>query len=357
MQDLRKAAAAEVLGVDRSTIDRYVKAGRLHPIYPYKGSEPYFAQWELRRLLGGTSEMPRREYSSLVWSVLTCPHCRESLCQVQEGARCPGCSTEYGYSNNGALDLRPKQEVVTRMEFRIQPAGESPLSYNITPGGMSGSEVITLTGDAVKQWYRDHWPKRPAKPSIGLELGTSDVLQREALESSGFEYLGVDYDSTHALMLVEAHALPFRDDSIPFIMAYAFLEHLQYPAVAMREAFRILQPGGKLIGTVSFLEPFHMNSFYHHTHLGVISTLKSAGFDNISVVPSDSWSGLLAMGNMALFPGAKQWLVKAVFAPAMLLHRLWWRSLRRFHPEYTEGARVRNTTGAFSFCCSKPTAR
>ena len=364
MQNLRKEAAAQFLGVDNSTVDRYVRDNLLHPIYPFKRSEPYFAEWELRRLLMGTSRASavqqnssgnvRRQYSSLVWDLLTCPHCHKALCQTEHGACCSACLAEFGYSEYGSLDLRPKRRLTSQVEFHIEPPSVTQTDRSLSPGKEDVGGIDRQPNRTLREWYTRYWPKKVTEPSIGLELGTANILQQETFEASGFEYLGVDYDAVHALMLVDAHALPFRDNSIPFIVAYAFLEHLQFPALAMREVYRVLKPGGTFIGTVSFLEPFHLNSFYHHTHLGVMSTLKAAGFNDITVVASKEWRGLVAQAQMALFPGIVPWLAKCLIAPVELVHRLWWQMLHRFYPRFNEDTRVRNTTGAFDFFARKP---
>ena len=121
----------------------------------------------------------------------------------------------------------------------------------------------------------------------------------------------------------------------------------------MRETWRVLRPGGTFLGSVAFLEPFHMNSFYHHTHLGLINTLTVAGFQNISVMPSRAWTGLVAFIQMGLFPGAPKWAQRCLTWPIQKLHQQWWRGMYRRNQWYTEQNRDRTNTGAFSFYATK----
>ncbi len=148
--------------------------------------------------------------------------------------------------------------------------------------------------------------------------------------------------------------LPFRSTSVEFVVSLAVLEHLRYPSVVAREVMRILKPGGHYIGTVSFLEPFHGDSYYHHTHLGTFNTLHSAGFEVIRVAPTPHWSGLRAQATMSLFPRLPGPLAAALVWPVEVLHRLWWRAGRLFSPAASESLRRLANAGSFEFVARKP---
>lgn len=47
--------------------------------------------------------------------------------------------------------------------------------------------------------------------------------------------------------VADAEALPFDDDSFDVVVGHAVLHHLPVPGVAIREAFRVLRPGGRLL--------------------------------------------------------------------------------------------------------------
>ena len=227
-----------MLGVSAREMDRYVRDGMLHPIYAKKGAEPNYADSELKRLKhlrdgGNVSDLapPRLSYSQTV-NLLACPGCHGRLMESSCVA-CASCDETYPYSPLGALDLRPRRQIQYSVDFTITTPAHRDSSLSATSAESSQAE----------EWYKAHWPNTPKVPSVALELGCGEIPQKTTLEQSGFEYLGVDYDSTHAQMLVDAHALPFCDNSFPFVIAYAFLEHLQYPMVAMRETWRVLRPG------------------------------------------------------------------------------------------------------------------
>ena len=73
----------------------------------------------------------------------------------------------------------------------------------------------------------------------------------------GYRYVGVDYSSSSADLLADAHSIPFGDNTFECVFSYAVLEHLHLPFLAIREIERVLSPSGLFVGTVSQGEPFH----------------------------------------------------------------------------------------------------
>jgi len=236
------------------------------------------------------------------------------------------------------------------------PLGTPPLEedgFDCPPLDLNPAPEVDLTGVRVPHhltremisWF----PKPRAQGALALDLGCGDVIHREICEAAGFGYVGLDYDSPRAPILGDAHALPFRDGAFEFILSVAVLEHVQWPFVMAREAHRVLKPGGVFIGTVAFLEPFHQNSHYHHTHLGTINTLRYGGFTVERVAPSEEWSVLLAQASMGLFPKVPRPAARALVWPLELLQRVMWKAGTLLNPDPKRRSRTRNTTGAFAF--------
>ncbi len=295
-----------------------------------------------------------------IWKILACPSCGRSLEKVNKGAKCNYCHTRYQYTDSGSLDLRLKRRKKCKLEFElsIRQLPESgfdykPLLENTTPevDFSSVSVPYHLTKELMS-----YFPRARGKNSLMLDLGCGNTIHRAVCEWAGFEYVGLDHNSPDALILGDAHALPFKDNSFEFILSIAVLEHIRYPFVMMREAYRVLQPNGKFIGTVAFLEPFHGDSFYHHTHLGTFNSLQYGGFKIEYIAPSEKWSVLIAQAHMGLFPKMPGFLSKSLVWPLHVLHKLWWKAGSLVNHEANEHNRIRNTTGAFAFIAAKEAA-
>jgi hypothetical protein len=83
------------------------------------------------------------------------------------------------------------------------------------------------------------------------------------------------------------------------VYAAAVFEHLACPLRAAQEVFRVLKPGGAFLANVSFLEPWHDDSYFHATPLGVIEWLTRSGFEAERVWPGRGWTVFQSVPSMA----------------------------------------------------------
>jgi SAM-dependent methyltransferase len=290
--------------------------------------------------------------SENVWRTLACPSCGGALAEEGDAARCAGCAARYPRAASGALDLRLQgtktltHSVTLGASLAAPRAGFHALPLHPNPAVDFGARAVPYH---LSRELMSHFPKARVPGEPMLDLGCGSGLHREACEAAGFAWVGVDHDSSDATLLCDAHALPFKDGVFAFALSIAVLEHLRFPVVAMRELHRVLRRGALFLGTVAFLEPFHSESYYHHTHLGVCASLQEAGFALEHVAPGGAWSGLLPLAQMGLFPRMPAPLVKALLWPLQVLHRAWWALGRHVSAQATDEMRLLTTSGAFSF--------
>jgi SAM-dependent methyltransferase len=266
----------------------------------------------------------------------------------------------YPERSSGGLDLRLRRPKTCELRFELGTHLPPEDHVSFEPLPMNPVPEVDFTGwQAPFHLTREllsHVPRARTPTSIMLDLGCGEAIHRDVMEHCGYEYVGLDYDTPGAPFLGDAHALPFREASFEFILSIAVLEHIRYPHVMMTEAARVLKPGGRFMGTVAFLEPFHLNSYYHHSHLGTLNSLQYAGFDVLRIAPSTDWTGLRAQALMEFYPRMPRTMIKAIVAPVDVSRRLW-QGLRRLrNPRIELNQHARNVTGSFTFIATKSSA-
>lgn len=126
--------------------------------------------------------------------------------------------------------------------------------------------------DLAEQWWEPrggfamlHWlavaraelvPPAPREGAVLVDIGCGAGLLAPHLAGSGYRHVGVDLTAS-ALALARAHgvtvlrgdaaAVPLRDGCADVVVAGEILEHVPDLAAAVREACRLLRPGGLLV--------------------------------------------------------------------------------------------------------------
>jgi len=297
--------------------------------------------------------------SQKVWNILACPYCRGSLSKTEHGAQCRECHRKFPLSNKSQLDLRLKRRKAYKLDFEVGIDWQKEIDFGFEPLQKNSSPQVDFTKIKIP-WHlskelMSYFPKARSEDSLMLDLGCGKAAHKTVCQTAGFEYVGLDFNSPAAEILGDGHALPFKDHSFEFVLSMAVLEHIQYPFIAMKEIYRVIKPEGKFIGTVAFLEPFHGNSFYHHTHLGIFNSLNFAGFHVKTVAPRKGWPVMMNLLKIGVLPKLPLFMAKVMLLPLHWLHLMWWKMgyMITHLDTATEAQRILKNCDEFSFVAEK----
>ena len=302
-----------------------------------------------------------RAAESAVDGLHRCPCCLAGLIVVADGLECPACHERYRVTDAGQPDFRLEgRRPVVFVRSYVPLPYEAPISVPVraesprrVPRNDFRGRIPTHLTAAQISWI----PTAPPG-GLALDLGCGTGLHRPVLEALGYRYQGADYGGTAADDLVDAHSLPYADGAFDLVLAIALLEHLADPPRALSEVFRALRPGGCFVGTSAFLEPFHDNSFYHPSHLGLWRALHGAGFDVEALLVIQGWHAVRAqieMGFGARLPRAVNRMLAMPFVWATAVHAALGRRYGTGRTRHAADLVLARHAGAFFFVAHRGT--
>lgn len=138
-----------------------------------------------------------------------------------------------------------------------------------------------------------------------LDIGCGKMpYKRLILESSQIKsYTGIDiensieYDSKIIPDFTwDGDVLPFESDCFDCSISTEVLEHCPKPETFLKEAYRVLKPGGMFFFTVPFLWNLHEvpHDEYRYTPFSLERHLKCSGFKEIEMYPLGGWHASMA---------------------------------------------------------------
>lgn len=151
--------------------------------------------------------------------------------------------------------------------------------YAAYPRRHPAHTVVRIAGELIRERAARHFSGRL------LEIGCGTKAKGALVGEFVTEHVGLDHeDSPHDTSKVDlfgsADRIPAPDASFDCVLSTAVLEHLEEPAAALREAFRVLRPGGVALYTAPLFWHVHEapRDFFRYTEHGLRYLFEGAGF-------------------------------------------------------------------------------
>jgi len=130
-----------------------------------------------------------------------------------------------------------------------------------------------------------------------IEPGVGRGEHLKIFKNKGFKVKGLDVskrsiemspDLDIDLIDSDGKTWPYPDSTFDIVYSKSFIEHLQNPEVYLKEAYRVLKSGGKIINLTPDWEANYKKFFDDFTHktpftaVSLMNITKSVGFEDVS---------------------------------------------------------------------------
>jgi len=146
--------------------------------------------------------------------------------------------------------------------------------------------VIRVSGSLIRQKASKYFSGKL------LDIGCGRGIKRGLVGECVDEYVGMDHEScphgTDGIDLIgESQNIPAEDNTFDCVLCTAVIEHLRYPQESLKEAYRILKPGGYALYTAPLIWHLHEepHDYFRYTRYGLEHLFESADFTIIEMIP------------------------------------------------------------------------
>ena len=295
---------------------------------------------------------------SILNQITCCPYCITDF--SNDSFFCNNCKIDYNPNGDDPFDFRLRSEKLINTEIKVGKnknafnTSSNSGVYNFNFGFRTNKDSFDFSKIRQKKAQNKLLSWIPKSGGIALDVGSyNDRSLINYTEISNHILIRSDYDNPNVDMLLDAHALPFKDNSIDLIINLALMEHVEFPHIVGREFYRVLKKDGVLLTNVAFLQQQHMSSWYHFTHYGVYSWLINSGFKESKIKIDAAGKKYHGIFTTASLIGVLNLLKKVLLYPIYFLHRILWKLSGIKSGKDLEKIRHLQTSGAINSVATK----
>lgn len=216
--------------------------------------------------------------------ILVCPECGSAVEETSNGFSCIGhCKCQYPIYHEVPVMISPKNPVFNFSDFadgkpptiffnayknpvlqffkKIRP----DITLNVA-SKKNYAKIATQLQAIAKQSKTDTSPSQPIRILvIGGSIDGNGI--RELKDHLPANTVLVESDVAHGPntnIIIDAHQIPFNNESFDLVIAQAVLEHVLDPFACVKEIERVLKPGGLIYAETPFMQHVHGGKYDFH---------------------------------------------------------------------------------------------
>jgi SAM-dependent methyltransferase len=182
--------------------------------------------------------------------------------------------------------------------------------------------------DSLRKEFVTQTFSRFGKRKRLLDLGCGDkpflYIYKDYVETSvGIDVAQTIHGTEKVDIIYDGKKIPFPDGEFDYVFSTEVMEHVPEPKDFLKEAYRVLKPGGVLIMTVPFMLPLHEEpyDFYRYTKYGLKYLLDTAGFSSHTIRVFSEYFGVIISFSIALHLKFWNWSSKKLHIP--VIYSIW----------------------------------
>jgi FkbM family methyltransferase len=153
--------------------------------------------------------------------------------------------------------------------------------------------VLQVTASFYARRTMRRHPNKTRILDVGCGTGSAADIFRSA--NANADYHGIDIATSREaraktrsdfpFALFDGSSIPEADNKFDIVYSSRVLEHAKDPKALLNEMYRVLKPGGRLIGAISHLQPYHSHSIFNLTPFGFATLALDSGFQIKEIRP------------------------------------------------------------------------
>ncbi len=202
---------------------------------------------------------------------LICPSCKVGELNLNEKKyHCENCRLSYKIEDNYPILINFELEnvLIRQDEVRIEKTTDNNKFKDKILKYIYGVSKVTELNvrkflDIIKKTENN---KILVIGGATRGSGTNKLWENKLIDITSIDLVGTD----NVDYIVDAHYLPFKDETFAAVWIQAVLEHVVSPESVVKEIFRVIKNDGVVYSEIPFMQQIHMgkNDFTRYTGSG-----------------------------------------------------------------------------------------